>query len=335
MQYLQVKDDIRLSELSDIVGSRNVEYILSANNLEWAPDIGKQFQEIQRSAIENSNSISYQRKSTILNTLTASSDVFEVAALLSESGWKILSALNTIPNTLRIPETIKLPKSVDILGNGEPVGRSTYEIAMRDLANPPHTIDPSIFNEYSTIKPSQIVDSGLQESSDTFQYFKIPWGDITLYSSIADDSIDFPVYPEELSDKRQANYNTMPDLLYQYEPWYVYNSSGPRQNTYTFIFHRQMWTGNENDGKANELIRFCQANCYPNFNGSAVNVPEVDLYFKGNTLIHGIMNDVSVKFDGPILSDGWYAHCELALTITEISNQSLNYNTVMNLPLIG
>ena len=63
--------------------------------------------------------------------------------------------------------------------------------------------------------------------------------------------------------------------------------------------------------------------------------PFVTLYVSGSPLIHGVMEDVSVKWDGPILSDGWYAHCELTLNIIEISQQALTYDSVRNLPLIG
>ena len=127
----------------------------------------------------------------------------------------------------------------------------------------------------------------------------------------------------------------MPDLLYQYEPWQLYNSSGPRTNTYLFHFHRDMWTGDHRDGKANELIRYCEANCYPEFNGSAVNVPTVTLYIAGSPLIHGVMTQVDTTWDGPIGLDGYYLNCELSITITEVSETALNYNVIKGKSLIG
>lgn len=335
MKYLQINTSTTLSELTNLIGIHNAEYLLSANNLEWIPYIGRRFQEMQNEAMKNSEDVTWQRKSTILNTLTDNSDVFEVASLLSESGWKVLSALATLPNTLRIPESIEITPAFDIIGDGIAVGKTIYEKAMYGLSNPPHAIDPSIFNEYSTIKSSQIVDSSTYTTSDVFEYFRIPWGDVTLYASLDGSSIDFPVYPEELEDGRSANYSTMPDMIYQYEPWYVYNSSGPRTVPITFKFHRDMWTGDHSDGKANELIRFCEANCYPEFNGSAVNVSKVTLYIKGYAFITGILTDVTVKWDGPILNDGWYAHCELGLNITEISKKALTFSSVKSMPLIG
>lgn len=336
LQFLQITNSTTLSDLSDVVGPRNTEYLLATNNLSWQPNIGRQFYQMQQYVIDNSEDVTWQRKSTILNRLTSDTDVFETASLLSESGWKVLSELDTLPNTLKIPETIEVPSSTSIIGDGIPIGRSIYELAMNGLSNPPHAIDPGIFNEYSNVKATQLIDpSSSYGSGDVFQYFNLPWGDITLYSSLSDSFVDFPVYPEELEDSRKANYSTMPDMLYQYEPWYVYTGSGPRSNSYTFKMHRDMFSGNHSDGQANDLIRFCEANCYPEFNGSAVNVSQVSLYIVGNLLINGILTDVSVKWNGPILSDGWYASFELTLTITEVSQQALNYNSVRNLPLIG
>lgn len=336
-KFLKISKDTRLQDIIDRVGRSNVEYILAVNNLIWAPNIGEQLYD-QQSAIANSTEvIDWQRKSSILNSFTSSSDTFESIALSSEADWRIISNTNALPGTLIIPDTVTLPSAVDIIGDNNPVSSTVYEQVMRNLQTPPHTIDPSVFNEYSTIKPVQLLDTSdaTYQSSIFYQYFKIPWGEVTLYSDIDGESVDFPVYPEELSDDRLATYSTMPDMIYQYEPWYVYNSSGPRKNTYTFSFHRQMWSGDENDGMANNLIRFCQAQCYPNFNGAAVVGPRVTLYVAGSNLITGIMEDVSTDWDGPILSDGWYAHCTLKLTITEISKQALTYDSVRNLPLIG
>ena len=157
-QYLKIKETTKLSDISDVIGSTNTQYLLAGNNLQWQPNVGRQFYQLQSQTVQDSEDISWQRKSTILNTLTGSTDVFETASLLSESGWKVLSNLNTLPNTLKLPDTIVVPSSTDIIGDGLPIGRRTYEQAMDGLTNPPHTIDPAIFNDYSTIKSSQIVN---------------------------------------------------------------------------------------------------------------------------------------------------------------------------------
>lgn len=333
MQFLTLDKETKLKDFSDEVGSRNADYILAANSIDRSPNIGKKFYESCEAAKKSTESITWQRKSQILNTFTQDSDIFETAALLGENDWKVLSALGTFPGMVKVPDSITLPDSVNILGNGQGVKSEIYNKAMKSLEEHNY-VDPSIFNEYSNIKNSKIAE-GASHSSSTFSGFNLPWGQVTLASSISDDSIDFPVYPEEISDSRKANYTTMPDLLYQYEPWQLYNSSGPRTNTYLFHFHRDMWTGDHRDGKANELVRYCESNCYPEFNGSAVNVPTVTLYIAGSPLIHGVMTQVDTKWDGPIGLDGYYLNCELSITITEVSETALNYNVIKGKSLIG
>ena len=327
MQYLTISQDTTLSELSSRVGNRNVETFLAINQLERSPNIGQQFFSKVRDTIHSNNPVTWQRKSTILNKFSGDSDIFEEAALLDNENWKTLDAFETFPDKLKVPETITLPSSADIIGNGIGVDDVVYRNTMSLLSSYPHVVDPGIFNQYSTIQNAQITKQ-VNSSSSTISWFNIPWGDITLYSSLAGSGVDIPVYPEEIEDSIKANYTTMPDLLYQYEPWYVYESSGPRSNTYTFHMHRDMWTGDHRDGKANELIRFCEAACYPEYNGSAVYSDIVTLYVKGSALITGILTGVNVKWSGPIGLDGFYLEFELSLDITEISTQALS-NSVM------
>ena len=338
MQFLKIEDTTTLKQLSAVVGSRNVGHVLADNQLDRTPKIGQQLRDKCNNIVNPSSgsrpAVGWQRKSTILNTFTQDSDIYEYACLQSENSWKVLDSLGTFPQMLKMPETIVLPSSNDTLGNREPVRSHIYDKVGAMLREEPHQIDPSVFNHYSTIKPSQLL-SGTQSSNNVFQWFHLPWGEITLYSSISKDSVDFPVYPEGLDDNTVANYTTMPDLLYQFEPWQIYTGSGPRSNSYVFDFHRDMWTGDHRDGKANELIRFCQANCYPEYNGSAVDVPTVTLYVAGQPLISGILTGAPVEWDGPIGLDGWYLHCKLTLQITEVAQQPLNYTTVRNKSLIG
>lgn len=334
MQYISINKDTTLVDLADRVGDRNVETFLAINGLTRSPNVGEQFSMMVENILSTGSTVDWQRKSTILNKFSGDSDIFEEAALLDSNSWKVLDALETFPNRLKVPETITLPSASDILGNGQGVDSRVYENAMNSLANEPHTIDPGIFNQYSTIQNTQITGSVSQTSTNT-TLFNLPWGDITLYSSLAGESIDIPVYPEELEDSVKANYTTMPDLLYQYEPWYVYQSSGPRSNSYTFHMHRDMWTGDHRDGKANELIRFCQAACYPEYSGSAVYSDTVTLYVKGSALITGILTAVNVKWSGPIGLDGYYLDFELVLDITEVSEQALSNSVVRAKSLIG
>lgn len=335
MQFLKIKESTSLSELSDAVGVRNVDSILNLNLLTRSPNIGKQFNDLAISKISENENVPFQTKSTILNSFTSDADVFETAALLSENGWKVLQALGTMPGMLRIPETITLPDSINILGGaGEPISRTIYDKAMNYL-NDEQNIDPVIFNEYSSKKTSQIMNT--TSVSNPIQWFKLPWGQISLFSSLNGMSIDFPVYPKGFEDSVHANYDTMPELLYQYEPWQIYKGSGPRTNTYEFEIHRDMWSGDHRDGKCNELIRFCQSNCYPRFQGASVQTATVTLYIAGEKHITGILTDVKTIWDeeSPIGLDGFYLHLSLSLTITEVSDEVLTYETVQQKGLIG
>lgn len=336
MQFLSISATTKLSDIADVVGDRNVESILATNNIVRTPNIGQAMIAKRNNIIANSDIVPWQRKTTVLNTFIEDSDIFEKAALLGDNDWKVLSMISLLPMTLRIPDFLKLPSSTQIIGDGVHIAKNIYDEVMLELKSASHTIDPAIFNEYSNIKSSKLVNFDTDSGFGVFQYFQIPWGEITIHSSLSDTSMDIPVYPEEVSDSRKANYTTMPDLLYQYEPWQIYESSGPRTNTYKFAsMHRDMWSGNHADGKANELIRFCEANLYPKYNGSAVYTAITTLYVSGKTLISGILTDVTVDWEGPILDDGWYATFTLSLTITEVAKQPLNYNSVRNLPIIG
>lgn len=334
-QFLQITDDYTLGELSDRVGDRNVQYFLAANNIQRSPDIGQTFTERVQSIYENTPTVDWKRKSAVLNKFVDDSDVFEDAALMDDESWKVMSQLGTFPNMLKVPESITLPDASDVLGNGSAIGKEVYKQTMNSLSTYPHTVDPEIFNTYSVIK-SVMVDSGTSTGNIFNNVFPIPWGDITIYSQLSGESMDIPVYPEDYEDGRQATYQDMDAILYQYEPWKIYTGSGPRSNTINFgVMHRDMWSGDHADGSANKLIRFFESMCYPDYNGSAVNSDIATLYVKGKTLISGIITDVSVKWSGPILQDGWYASFELSVTFIEISKQALSRSVVKSMDVIG
>jgi hypothetical protein len=334
LQFLKISSSTTLSDLADTIGDKNVSNTLAINGLTRTKYIGKQFAEKCKNVIETADNVTWERQSAILNRFTSDSEVFEEAALQSQSGWKVLSNVGTFKGAIQLPDSVELTNSTDIIGGGDTVTKTIYEKVMNSLSNAPHYVDPAVFDNYQSVSPVSLATTQ-KSSGNIFEMFNIPWGDITLYDSLAGESIDFPVYPETLQDARNASYTTMPDVLYQYEPWQIYTGSGPRTQSYTFHFHRQMWTGDELDGKANELIRFCEACLYPEYNGSAVNTATVKLYVKGSTLISGIMSDVTVAWDGPIGQDGWYLECTLELTITEVAEQTLSHDVVKNFSLIG
>ena len=336
MQFLKIGQTDTLKSISKIAGDRNVESILVANSLQRSPSIGQQFTDMCNNVAQTSPDVPLSRKLALLNTFTGQSDLFETVSLFSEASWKVLSNIGCIPGALRIPDSITLPDSYEILGGkGNPVKSTLYSKVINSLQKT-GSVDSDIFNEYSVINPASLARTNTSKAtSNVFSGFNLPWGKITLYSSLANDSMDFPVYPEELSDGRKATYATMPDMIYQYEPWYVYESSGPRQMEYTFHFHRDMWSGDHRDGMANKLIRFCEACCYPNYTGSVVNTSTAKLYINGACHCSGIVTEVSTKWSGPIGLDGWYLECELTLNMVEVAEQALDFDTVRTMSLIG
>lgn len=334
MQFLKVSKSTKLVDVIDKVGQAHIEDLLHLNNLDRVPTIGKSFIKICNDVINNTEPVLLERKISILNRLSADEEVFEIACLMDDDSWKVMSSIGTFPNCLIIPDDIVLPPISDVIGGNGNISDLVFRRAITQMIESGE-VDPSIFNDLSDSQPATITNPLGPSYNTPFEAFNIPWGKITLYSSISETSMDFPCYPEVSGDHRNANYTTMPDLLYQYEPWYIYESSGPRQVTYTFHFHRDMWDGNHNTGGANRLIRFCQANCFPRYNGSSVNTSTVALYIEGKCAIHGIITNVSTDWSGPIGHDGWYLECRLSLSITEVANKPLNYDSVMNLPIIG
>lgn len=337
MKYIAISQNETLSSLTDKVGSSIVDQIIADNGLTRAPNIGQQWVQKCDEAKNSPIAVEPSKKVNILNQYVQNSDIYEKAALLNESNWKVLRDTNSFPNYLYISDQLEdqVVDSYEILGNKISVPPEIYnKINQEILEN--SLVDGSVFNTFSSIQNvSNVVSSSASSSSNPLGWFKIPETEVLLYSSLSNDVMSIPAYPENLNDSRSASYTTMPDLLYQYEPWQLYQGSGPRSGSYEFHLHRDMWTGDHSDGKANELIRFCEAQCFPQYNGSAVNTSTVSLYIKGENFITGIMTDVKVEWTGPIGKDGFYLEFTLTLDITEVSKEALNYDTILSKPLIG
>ena len=338
MQFLKMAKDMTLSALSSIVGERNVDTVLNANSLERSVNVGSAFEKRNKDLVKQFQNISVdnQKKLSILNQFVGDSDIYEKAYLGSEDDWVTLSQYNCFTDAIKIPDEVKLPPSEGLLGNSEPIPGDVYRKCTESLKI--GTVDPTIFSEYnaSFLDGRYGITTGTQSTNNTpFEWFKLPWGEVCLYSSLNKEMLYFPVYPDNLGDGVRANYDEMGEMLYQYEPWKVYKSSGPREISFTFNFHRDMWTGDHRDGNANNLIRGCEANCYPSFDGSLVNVSLVTLYIHGQNFITGVMTDCKAQWDKPIGLDGFYLKCELSFTIVEVSPEALSFETVRNKGLIG
>ena len=337
MKYVSIYPSDTLRTLTQRVGYQNVNQILADNNLTRAPNIGAQWKAHINEAAKSADP-SYERKLSILNQFVDNADIYQEAALSDSRQWKVLDNTNAFPSYLYINDDIEdsIPDSYQIIGNNVAVSRDLQATVNEALLT--DSVDPSMFRN---VTATGIVglSGGINSSKSSFNpmdWFNMPKSEVMIYSSLSGSALPIPAYPEELSDERVANFGQMPDLLYQYEPWNMYESSGPRSNSYTFDLHRDMWTGDHADGKANELIRFCQANCYPRYLGAAVVPSTVTLYISGSPIIRGIMTNVHVDWDGPLgKQDNYYLHFKLTLTITEVSADPLNYDSIMSKPLVG
>lgn len=349
MQYLVIDNNETLVSMNRAIGNQNADVVLAENGLPRNPNVGKNWLEKCEKIVEETTKlVTPSRKSALLNGLTNSEDVFEKACLMDEDEWKIFSSTLAFRDALKIPETTRLPYSTKVIGNvagdvlsssvgeGNPSSSSsqvggvdsrTYRAVMNSLKTTGN-IDMSVFesiNSSPMITPSR---SGMLQASKTMYSFNLPWGKIQMYSTVLKELMDFPVYPEQIETMRAASYTSMPDIIYQYEPWIVFQNSGPREQTLTFHMHRDMWTGNHLDGRANQLIRFCEANTFADYQGSAVITPLIRFYIDGSLFISGVLTNTTVTWTGPIGLDNWYLEFTLSMSIQEISEMELNAKSV-------
>lgn len=350
MQYLILNKSDTLSDISKIIGQKNIDALLNENNLARTPKLGKAWAEKANSIIaESTEDVTGARKAALLNNLVDNTEVFEKACAMDETEWKLFSATQAFKDAIKVPESVKLPFSSRIIGgigNGailggarsisssDPVSPITYNAVMEELKTS-SVISPAIFNEVNTSPGVKLDNTVNIETKTPIFAFNIPWGKIQMYSVVLQETMDFPVYPETLNQGRKATYTSMPDVIYQYEPWIVYDSSGPREQSLSFHMHRDLWSGNHLDGRANDLIRFCEANTFPDYNGSAVTAPFIRLYIDGSLFISGVITSTEVEWSGPLGLDNWYLEFNLSLSIQEISETALNIRTVRNFGLIG
>ena len=337
MQFLRLDQNMRLNDLAAVVGQGNLDTTLAVNSMSRMPSVSQSYQNMKASYIQaDTPDVSFERKQSLLNTVTSDAEVFEYVALQNEYSWKLFDAAGTLDGYIRIPDTFTIPSSTKVIGGTSgSIDKKKYMDSMQCLKSN-RNVSPEIFNEYAPVSASKIIN-GASTAGTLYQNFKIPFGEVSLYSSLTDTMVDFPVYPTDISDGVKANYDTMPEMLYQYEPWQIYKSSGPRTVSMSFDMHRDMWTGDHRDGLCNKLIRFCEAACYPRYNGAAVNTAISTLYIHGKPFISGIITDVSPKWDtsSPLGLDNWYLHVTLTITFTEVSQEPLNYDVMLEKGLIG
>lgn len=337
MKYVSISPDDTLITLTEKVGINNIDQLLADNGLSRVPNIGQVWSQRVEAIQSNTSSVEVTQKISILNTMIPNSDVYEMAALSGPNAWKVIAETNTFPAYLYVSDQIEgeLPESYNLIGNGISVSPEVYEAVNAQLLSD-GSVDDSIFSAFGSVNvPRILATDTVRKAENPMSWFRIPQNEIILYSSITGEAMSIPAYPEDMSDARGASYITMPDLMYQYEPWQMYQGSGPKSGSYAFHLHRDMWTGDHTDGKANDLIRFCQAQVYAEYRGACVVSPTVALYIAGGCVINGVMTNVDVKWSGPRGLDDWYLEFTLTLDITEVSKEALSYSVVRSKALIA
>lgn len=349
MQYLVIDNNETLVSMSRAIGQQNADAVLAENGIVRTPQVGKTWATKCNQIIkETTKDVTPSRKAALLNGLTGSEDVFEKACLMDEDEWKVFSSTLAFTDALKIPETTKLPYSSKVIGSasGEimsttlsdgtaPISTTqaggvdsrTYRAVMNSLKST-GSIDLGVFESINSAPAVTASSSGMLQYTPSAYSYNLPWGKIQMYSTVLAELMDFPVYPEQIDTTRAASYTSMPDIIYQYEPWITFQSSGPREQALSFHMHRDMWTGNHLDGRANTLIRFCEANTFADYNGSAVITPLIRLYVDGALFISGVITNTTVNWTGPIGLDNWYLEFTLSMTIQEISEMELNTRSV-------
>lgn len=169
------------------------------------------------------------------------------------------------------------------------------------------------------------IDTEFGETQDNW-YWK-PTGDVTFQIE-GDTALEIPCFPESVSDTTSATWSQEMTTYQHYEPQNTYNKSGPRVVSCTFKIHRAMWDGNQDSGKAEELVAYMQSACYPNYDTQASEPPRVTLIIGKSVRIVGILTSMDTTYSGPIGPDNKYDCLEIAISITEESDNVLSTDAV-------
>ena len=144
--------------------------------------------------------------------------------------------------------------------------------------------------------------------------------------------VNIPVYPENITDSLQSNFQQT-NALARTAPVFTYQNSGPRSMNFQIALHREMLDDANKGGLSNAelyvgedyidyLIRNLQAIALPTYNegSKAVVPPQVavrigegdDIFIRGV-----VVGAVTVGYSLPILSNGKYAQVSIAFSVYE------------------
>lgn len=169
----------------------------------------------------------------------------------------------------------------------------------------------------------------LQVLNDTPQETRYQMIDNYIYLYHTDTLIVVPAYSDSITDQISANFSQTP-LLSRSAPIQSYSNSGPRTIQVKFDLHRDMMqqinygVSNANvtidDDYVDIMIREIQAICLPSYNTpeKMVNPPMVAVRLGNDIFIKGIVSNVGVTYNYPILRNGKYALININFGVTEV-----------------
>lgn len=169
------------------------------------------------------------------------------------------------------------------------------------------------------------IDAETGDTQDNW-YWK-PTGDVTIQVE-GELPLEIPCYPENVNDSTSATWSQEMTTYQHYEPQNTYHKSGPRIVSCTFKIHRAMWDGNQDSGKSEELVAYIQSACYPNYDTQASEPPRVTLIVGKSIRITGILTSMETNYGGPIGPDNRYDCVDIAISITEESDNVLSTEAV-------
>jgi len=165
-------------------------------------------------------------------------------------------------------------------------------------------------------------------SSEGNWYWK-PRGEV-MFQVEGQQPMEIPCWPESVQDNTSATWSQEMTTYQHYEPQNTYKQSGPRTVSCTFVIHRAMWTGNQDDGNSERLVAYMQSACYPDYDKQSAEPPRVTLTIGNSIRIVGILTSLNTKFSGPIGPDTKYDCVDISVQITEESENVLSTSAVRN-----
>ena len=263
-----------------------------------------------------------------INAIKSSlSDKLEATAIatLSKTEYIAYQILGMIPRVLSVPQQLITKKS--------PVD---YDIQKTILDVTPDPEDPTSTDEalhiiqglLRTTKPYIPIPTDTGSVSEGNWYWK-PRGEV-MFQVEGQPAMEIPCWPDSVQDNTSATWSQEMTTYQHYEPQNTYKQSGPRTLSCTFVIHRAMWTGNQDDGNSERLVAYMQSACYPDYDKQSAEPPRVTLTIGKSVRIVGILTSLSTKFSGPIGPDTKYDCVDISVQITEESENVLSTTAVRN-----